>query len=85
MNKVCVIGIDGATFKIIDPLCKKGKLKAISNLIKEGKKYELETTIPPLTPSAWSSFMTGKNPGKHGILDFFELDDKLEYRLSSFK
>lgn len=85
MNKVCIIGIDGATFKIIDPLFKRGKLKAISNLIKEGKKYELETTIPPLTPSAWSSFMTGKNPGKHGILDFYELDDKLEYRLSSFK
>ncbi len=85
MNPVCVIGIDGATFKFIDPLIKKGKLKTLKNLIEKGKKYPLLTTIPPLTPSAWSSFMTGKNPGKHGVLDFYELDKNLEYRISSMK
>ncbi|MEN3044578.1 MAG: alkaline phosphatase family protein [Candidatus Hydrothermales bacterium] len=85
MNPVCIIGIDGGTFKVIEPLCRSGSLRAISNLINEGKKFELITTIPPLTPSAWSSFLTGKNPGKHGILDFYELDENFEYRLSSFK
>ncbi|MEN3046323.1 MAG: alkaline phosphatase family protein [Candidatus Hydrothermales bacterium] len=85
MNPVCVIGIDGGTFKIIDPLCKSGALRALSKLISEGKKFELISTIPPLTPSAWSSFLTGKNPGKHGILDFYELDENFKYRLSSFK
>jgi len=85
MNPVCIIGIDGATFKFIDPLIKRGKLKTLKALIEKGKKYFLLTTIPPLTPSAWSSLMTGKNPGKHGILDFYEFDKNLEYRISSMK
>ncbi len=85
MNPVCIIGIDGATFKFIDVLIKKGKLKNIKNLIESGEKMPLITTLPPLTPSAWSSFMTGKNPGKHGVLDFYELDNNFNYKISSFK
>jgi predicted AlkP superfamily phosphohydrolase/phosphomutase len=85
MNPVCIIGIDGGTLKFIEPLAKKGELPFFKKLMEQGEYSTLITTIPPLTPSAWSSFMTGKNPGKHGVLDFYELDNTLSYRISSFK
>ena len=70
-KKVFVIGIDSATFDIINPLIKKGALPNLELLIKEGVSGKLKSTIPPVTPPAWTSFMTGKNPGKHGVFDFY--------------
>lgn len=70
-GKVFVIGMDGATFDIIDPMIAEGRLPNLARLMKEGSYGVLESSIPPLSPTAWSSFMTGTNPAKHGILDFF--------------
>jgi predicted AlkP superfamily phosphohydrolase/phosphomutase len=70
MTKVLVIGLDGATWRIIKPLINKGKLPTFKKLIKEGVCGELESTIPPWTIPAWNSFATGKNPGKLGIFTF---------------
>jgi predicted AlkP superfamily phosphohydrolase/phosphomutase len=42
----------------------------LSDFIRNGVRGPLETTIPPITPTAWVSWMTGKNPGKHGIFEF---------------
>jgi len=69
-HKVIVIGLDGATFELIMPWIKRGKLINIQELMAQGSWGELESTIHPLSPQAWSSFLTGKNPGKHGIFDF---------------
>jgi len=69
-NKVFVIGLDGATFDIIKPLVKEGKLPTIGKLMSEEVHGNLKSTIPPATLPAWPSFMTGKNPGKHGVFDF---------------
>jgi predicted AlkP superfamily phosphohydrolase/phosphomutase len=71
-RKVLVIGLDAATFDIIDPLIQKGKLPNINKLMKNGVRGDLRTTIPPLSPNAWTSFATGKNAGKHGIYSFTE-------------
>jgi len=74
MNKkarVFIIGLDGATFDLILPWIKEGKLPSLSHMMENGAYGELRSTIPILTPAAWSSFMTGKNPGKHGIVGFF--------------
>jgi predicted AlkP superfamily phosphohydrolase/phosphomutase len=68
--KVLVIGIDGATFDIIEPLIKRGKLPNLAKIINNGAYGELKSTIHPVTPQAWSTFLTGKNAGKHGIFDF---------------
>jgi len=73
-NKLLVIGLDGASFNVLDPLIEKGHLPAISKLITGGARSDLETTFPPITAVAWSSFMTGKNPGKHGIFEFVRRD-----------
>ncbi|MGD9580624.1 MAG: alkaline phosphatase family protein, partial [Vampirovibrionia bacterium] len=69
-NKVVVIGLDGATFDIIDPLIKQGKLPNLSKIFDNGVKARLFSSIPPVSAPAWISFLTGKNPGKHGILGF---------------
>ncbi len=69
-TKVIVIGLDGADYRIIDPLIKKGRLPNLKRLIEQGAKYVLESTVPPITPIAWTSAITGKNAGKHGIFDF---------------
>src|SRR3989304_4906039 len=77
-NRLILIGMDWGTFKIIDPLIKEGKLPNLQHLIREGTRAVLKSTIPPLTPPAWVSLMTGVNPGKHGLFDFRKLD-KINY------
>jgi predicted AlkP superfamily phosphohydrolase/phosphomutase len=69
-EKVMIIGLDGGTFEVINPMINKGKLPHIAEIIKKGTSGTLHSSIPPTTPPAWTSFMTGKNPGKHGVLNF---------------
>jgi predicted AlkP superfamily phosphohydrolase/phosphomutase len=69
-KSLLVIGLDGATWKVLDVLIKKGKLPFISRLKFEGASGILESTIPPITAPAWTSFQTGVNPGKHGVFGF---------------
>jgi predicted AlkP superfamily phosphohydrolase/phosphomutase len=73
-SKLLLIGLDGASFNVLDPLVKAGHLPNIANLIRQGTRANLRTTFPPITAVAWSSFMTGKNPGKHGIFEFVRHD-----------
>lgn len=69
MSKVIIIGWDGATFDIINPLVAAGRLPNVAYLMKNGVWGRMESTIPPLTPTAWTSLITGVNPGKHAIFD----------------
>lgn len=72
-SKVLVIGLDGATFNLVGPLMQEGKLPNLSKMAARGVHGKLYSTILPLSPSAWTSFATGKNPGKHGIYDFSKI------------
>jgi predicted AlkP superfamily phosphohydrolase/phosphomutase len=76
MSKVICIGLDGATFDLIKPFIAQGKLPTFKKLMARGAFSELRSTVPPVTASAWSSFMTGKNPGAHGLFDFMQRRDK---------
>ena len=69
-KKVLFIGLDGATFDVLDPLIDQGLMPRLKQFIDQGVRGPLETTIPPITPTAWVSWMTGKNPGKHGVFEF---------------
>jgi len=69
-KRVFVIGLDGATFEIIKPMAKEGKLPTFSRLMRQAAYGPLRSTIPPITPCAWTSFATGKDPSKHGLYDF---------------
>ena len=70
MQRALIIGWDGATFDLIRPWVEQGKLPAIGKLMKSGTHGLLRSTMPYWTFPAWTSFMTGTNPGKHGIFDF---------------
>lgn len=69
-KKIFIFGIDGASPELIDRLIDQGRLPTFRLMKEQGVYGKLRTTMPPITGSAWSSFMTGKNPGKHGIFDF---------------
>src|SRR5512139_1831118 len=68
--KVLVIGLDGATFDLIKPWAEAGHLPTLARLLNEGAHGYVASTVPPMTGPAWTTFMTGKNPGKHGIYDW---------------
>ena len=70
--KIAIIGIDGGTWQLIAPWVAEGRLPTFSRLMKEGAWGDLQSTIPPITAPAWSSLMTGKNPGGHGLFDFIK-------------
>lgn len=70
-GKVLVVGLDGATWEIMRPLMEDGRLPNFAHLIEGGVHGNLLSTIPILTPPAWTSLFTGTNPGKHGVFDFF--------------
>lgn len=74
------IGMDGASFEILDDLTnstdgKQPVMPFLSRIYKEGVRCKLLSTPNPLTPPAWVSLMTGKNPGNHGIFDFIRAED----------
>jgi predicted AlkP superfamily phosphohydrolase/phosphomutase len=71
-GKTLLIGLDGATFTVLDPLMERGVLPYLRSLAEQGVRAPLRTIMPPLTPPAWTSLMTGKRPGEHGVFDFFQ-------------
>jgi predicted AlkP superfamily phosphohydrolase/phosphomutase len=68
--KVLVIGLDGVTWDLLGPWIEAGELPHLQRLMREGSWGQLRTTLPPISASSWSSFATGVNPGKHGLVDF---------------
>jgi predicted AlkP superfamily phosphohydrolase/phosphomutase len=73
-KRVLLIGLDGATFSILDSLMAEGVMPCLKALIASGTRSELASVIPPLTPPAWTSLMTGRSPGNHGIFDFLRFE-----------
>jgi predicted AlkP superfamily phosphohydrolase/phosphomutase len=69
-SKVLVIGLDGVPLSLIRAWAEEGKLPTFRRLMERGVVGELKSTVPPTSGPSWSTFMTGKNPGKTGIYDF---------------
>ncbi len=70
-NQTVLIGLDGATFTILDRLMDEGVMPFLKEFTRAGVRADLNSVIPPLTPPAWTSLMTGRSPGNHGVFDFF--------------
>lgn len=77
---VLIIGLDGATWTVLKPLIDAGKMPCLKRLMEQGASGVLHSTVPPITPAAWTTFLTGLQPGSHGIIDF-ERYDPLSNRL----
>ncbi len=73
-GKVVVLGLDGLDPKLVGKLMGEGKLPNMRGMAGRGHFGELETVWPALTPAAWSTFLTGMDPSRHGIYDFISRD-----------
>ena len=73
-NRVIVLGIDGMDHRLLSQFIDEGRLPNFQRLVSTGDFAPLETTMPPLSPVAWSTFITGMDPGGHGIYDFLHRD-----------
>ncbi len=72
--RIIVIGLDGGSWTALNPLLTAGLMPNLARLAAGGSWGELASTVPPFTAPAWSTFMTGQNPGRHGVLSFFQQD-----------
>jgi len=72
-KRVIFIGIDGAALGLVKPWMDQGLLPNLSRLAGSGIMAPLRTVVPPMTATGWVSLSTGKNPGKHGVFDFYKI------------
>lgn len=73
-KRVVILGLDGMDHGLTKSMLEEGKLPNLAGLRDRGCFKPLGTTVPPLSPVAWSTFQTGVNPGKHNIFDFLTPD-----------
>ena len=69
-GKVAIIGLDGATWTVLDRLLGEGHMPTLEAMMKRGAHGELKSTVPPVSAPAWVSIATGKSPGLTGVFDF---------------
>ena len=72
-RRLMIIGIDAATLDLVRPWAAAGHLPNLKRFLDHGASGPLQTTLPVQSPAAWSTFATGLNPGKHGVLNFAQL------------
>lgn len=75
-GRVVILGMDGMSPDVLEPLLNVGKLPHFAALGRDGAYRHLATTNPPQSPVAWTGFATGQNPGQHGMYDFIRRDPK---------
>ncbi|MCB0242660.1 MAG: alkaline phosphatase family protein [Anaerolineae bacterium] len=73
-KKTILVGLDGATFTLLDPFMQQGVMPFLKSFVEQGVRADLRSVTPPLTPPAWTTVLTGRSPGHHGIFDFFQAD-----------
>ena len=78
-----VLGVDGMDPQILDRLMAEGKMPHFARLAREGSYQPLGTSTPPQSPVAWSTFVTGLDPGGHGIFDFVHRDPETYMPIAS--
>ena len=74
VKRVVILGLDGMDHGLTETMLEEGKLPHLAALRDQGCFKPLGSTVPPISPVAWSSFQTGVNPGKHNIFDFLTPD-----------
>jgi predicted AlkP superfamily phosphohydrolase/phosphomutase len=69
-SRLLIIGLDGGVWSILGSLADLGEMPNLARLRSQGIWSDLISTQPPFTAPAWSTFATGVNPGRHGVLNF---------------
>lgn len=85
-KKILIIGLDGVSWNVLNPMLENGYMPFLQDFIKKGKSGILKSTEPPITPTAWTSFQTGLPPEVHqikGFRNFYLKEGKLQTRILS--
>lgn len=83
MKRVAVIGLDGVPWNVLNRLFEYGSMPHLKRITKDAARGVLESTVPPVSPQAWTSIATGVNPGKHGIFDFVTFDQEFRSHVAT--
>ncbi|HEY3766843.1 MAG TPA: alkaline phosphatase family protein, partial [Gaiellales bacterium] len=81
--RVLCLGMDGADHGLVGELLEQGRLPVLASVIRDGAYGPLRSTYPAATPTAWSSFLTGLNPARHGIFNFSTNANRAPSRVES--
>lgn len=69
-KKVCVVGLDGVPYSMLVELAKSGVMSTVARLLDIGHLHQIKASLPEISAVSWTNFMTGTNPGNHGIFGF---------------
>ena len=85
-KRICVVGLDGVPYSLLRRFTRDGTTPALAEIINKGTLSKMSVTLPEISSVSWSSFMTGANPGTHGIFGFIDIKEN-SYKMSfpSFK
>jgi predicted AlkP superfamily phosphohydrolase/phosphomutase len=72
-KRVVLIGLDGSPYTLMNRFIEDGTMPNMAELVRRGTLLQMDTSIPDISSVAWTSFMTGANPGRHGIYGFLDL------------
>ncbi len=72
-ERVVVLGLDGVPFSLLKRFANEGVMPNVRMLLNEGTLCDMSVSMPEVSSTSWSTFMTGVNPGRHGIYGFMEL------------
>jgi predicted AlkP superfamily phosphohydrolase/phosphomutase len=75
-KKVVVLGLDGVPYTLLKRFAEEGVMPHTRDLLASGTLAQMDTALPEISSTAWTSFMTGANPGRHGVYGFMDLDPK---------
>jgi predicted AlkP superfamily phosphohydrolase/phosphomutase len=85
-SRVVVLGLDGTPYTLLERWAQEGKLPHIAKLLKQGTLARMTTSLPDISSVAWTSFMCGKNPGKHNVYGFMDrCDDSYDIYFPNFR
>jgi len=73
LGRIILIGLDGVPLGLVQDLCRKGLIPETARLVEKGRLMRMESSIPEVSSVAWSSIITGRNPGEHGIFGYTEV------------
>jgi predicted AlkP superfamily phosphohydrolase/phosphomutase len=69
LDRLVILGLDGATWTVLDPARRRGWMPNLDALLSRSAHGTLRSTVPPVTSAAWTTMMTGCDPGRHGVFD----------------
>jgi len=85
-NKACVVGLDGVPHSLLGDMIDRGVMPNTKRIMAGGVLRDMTVTLPEISSVSWSTFMTGKNPGEHGIFGFTDLkENSYDLRFPSFR